>query len=45
MSQKKYQFSINSNLLLTDEQRDFYEENGFIVISKLIDEQLLDQLM
>lgn len=45
MSSKTYQFSLNSNLVLSDEQQDSFEENGYIIIKKLINEQLLDQLI
>ena len=37
----KYRYTLDSTKLSL-EQRSFYEENGFIVIKKLVDEKLLD---
>lgn len=42
--QKQYKYTLSSNNgLLSKEQRNFFETNGFIVIGHLIDEYLLDQ--
>lgn len=30
------------NKILTDQQRQFYEENGFVVFKNLVDHKLLD---
>lgn len=35
-STQKYRYTVNSNNLLTKQQRDFYEENGYILIKNLI---------
>lgn len=40
--EKNYSFTLPNNAL-TSEQREFYEENGFIVIKKLISEQDIDK--
>lgn len=32
------------NTILTFEQRDFYEENGYIIIRNIIEDDLLEQL-
>lgn len=37
----KFRYTLN-NPLLSDEQRRFYEENGFLVIKNLVDPELLD---
>ncbi|KAK5641497.1 hypothetical protein RI129_010044 [Pyrocoelia pectoralis] len=42
MSTKKYKYT-KDNVYLTDEQRDFYEENGYIVFRNLVDFDLLDE--
>lgn len=42
MSSQKYKYTRN-NLYLTDEQRNFYEENGYILFPKLVDFALLDE--
>lgn len=39
---ERYIYSINKNNKLSNEQRRFYEENGFLVIPKLVDEELLE---
>lgn len=40
MSDYKYSVSDSS---LTNEQRDFYEANGYLVIPKLVPDYLLDR--
>ncbi|XP_015366660.1 PREDICTED: phytanoyl-CoA dioxygenase, peroxisomal-like [Diuraphis noxia] len=41
---KQYKYTISSNNgILSSEQRNFFEDNGYIVIRCLIDETLLDQ--
>lgn len=43
-NRKQYKYTLSSNNgLMSSEQRNFYEENGFIVINRLINETLLDQ--
>lgn len=43
-NEKQFKYTMSSNNgLLTTEQREFFETNGFIVIRRLIDETLLDQ--
>ncbi|KAF5283616.1 hypothetical protein FQR65_LT13822 [Abscondita terminalis] len=42
VSSKHYKYT-KDNVYLTDEQRDFYEENGYIVIRNLVDWNILDQ--
>jgi len=42
MSYKQYKYT-KDNLYLTDQQRDFYEENGFVVFRNLVDHGLLDE--
>lgn len=43
-NQNHYKYTLSSNNgLLSTEQRDFFEINGYIVIKHLIDETLLDQ--
>lgn len=37
----KFQYTL-PNHILTDEQCQFYEDNGFLVIKKLVPDQLLD---
>lgn len=37
-----YKYSI-SDLILTKEQRDFYEINGYLVVPKLVPDYLLDR--
>lgn len=32
------------NTILTLEQRDFYEENGYIIIRNIIEDDLIEQL-
>ncbi|KAI4467307.1 phytanoyl-coa alpha-hydroxylase [Holotrichia oblita] len=39
---QKFKYTKN-NTFLTDEQRKFYEENGFIVFKKLISDEILNQ--
>ncbi|KAF5293663.1 hypothetical protein FQA39_LY03148 [Lamprigera yunnana] len=39
---KKYFYTKNS-VYLTDQQRQFYEDNGYIVIKNLVDAKLLDE--
>lgn len=42
--QKKYKYTLSSNNgILSSEERDFFEINGFIIIQQLIHETLLDQ--
>ena len=36
-----YKFTANGNGLLTEEQRDFYEKNGYVIVKKLLNEQEL----
>lgn len=38
----EYKYSV-SNLILTKQQRDFYEINGYLVVPKLIPDYLLDR--
>ncbi|KAI5716080.1 hypothetical protein M8J76_000656 [Diaphorina citri] len=38
-----YQYSINANNLLTREQQEFYEVEGYLVIPKLIEDEVLDE--
>ena len=33
---------MNSNGILNERQRQFYEENGFLVIPKLISDEIID---
>lgn len=40
--QPEYRFSLQ-NGILTKEQRDFYEKNGFLVISNLVSLETLDR--
>lgn len=40
MSDYKYS---KSDLILTREQRDFYEINGYLVVPKLVPDYLLDR--
>lgn len=43
-SQKNYKYTLSSNNgLLSPEQRHFFEINGYIVIKRLINEELLNQ--
>jgi len=43
-NQKRYKYTISSNNgILSSEQRDFFEINGFIIIRHLINETLLDR--
>ncbi|KAK5641388.1 hypothetical protein RI129_009935 [Pyrocoelia pectoralis] len=42
MSTKKYKYT-KDNVYLTEVQRDFYEENGYIVFRNLVDFNLLDE--
>ena len=37
-----YQFTLD-NGRLTEEQRRHYEQNGFVVVKKLVPDELLDQ--
>jgi len=39
----KYEFTLNTNNFLSDEQRDTYEENGFIVVKNLVHQANLDK--
>jgi phytanoyl-CoA hydroxylase len=39
----QYRYSINSNNLLSQEQRDFYEENGYLLIKNLVHQEDLDR--
>lgn len=39
MSQYKY---TKSGKVLTEEQRQFYEDNGYILFPKLVSDELLD---
>ncbi|KAK9729163.1 Phytanoyl-CoA dioxygenase (PhyH) [Popillia japonica] len=41
---QKFKYTKNS-AFLTDEQRQFYEDNGFIVFKKLISDEILDQCL
>lgn len=38
-----FQYSINANELLTVDQQEFYEKNGYLLIPKLIEDEVLDQ--
>lgn len=40
--EKEYKYTLD-NGFLTTEQRDFYEENGFLVIPKLVDPSHIKQ--
>ncbi|XP_060880494.1 phytanoyl-CoA dioxygenase, peroxisomal-like [Metopolophium dirhodum] len=43
-NQKRYKYTISSNNgILSSEQRDFFEINGYIIIRQLINETLLDR--
>ncbi|XP_044737746.1 phytanoyl-CoA dioxygenase, peroxisomal-like [Chrysoperla carnea] len=41
-SQSYYKYTLD-NPILSREQRDFYEENGFLVFRKLVDDDLLER--
>lgn len=41
-SKKRFQYTVD-NPRLSSKQREFYEENGFLVIPKLVPDQLLDR--
>lgn len=38
----KFQYSLNGNNLLTEEQREWYDMNGYLVVPKLIDHETLE---
>ena len=40
--QPQYEYTL-PNSVLTDEQRDFYEKNGFIVIPNLVSAEALEK--
>lgn len=40
---KQYRYTFNENGVLTQEQRDFYEENGYLIIRKLVTEEKIDE--
>ena len=40
---EKFRYTINSNGILNDRQRQFYEENGFLVIPNLVEHELIDE--
>lgn len=44
-SNEKYRFSFTNgaNGKITNEQRDFYEENGYILVKKLLTDQDIDR--
>ncbi|KAF5283617.1 hypothetical protein FQR65_LT13823 [Abscondita terminalis] len=42
VSSKRYKYT-KDNVYLTDEQRDFYEKNGYIVFRNLVDWDILDE--
>lgn len=42
MNPNNYKYSVR-NSILSDEQRKFYEENGYIVFRHLVDEELLEE--
>lgn len=39
----KYEFTLNTNNFLSDEQRDTYEENGFMIVKDLVKQADLDK--
>jgi len=42
-SRDRFRYTINSNGILNDRQRQFYEENGFLVIPNLVKNDLIDE--
>ena len=42
-SRDRFRYTINSNGILNDRQRQFYEDNGFLVIPNLVNHDLIDQ--
>lgn len=44
IARKTFQFTVDNNKL-TNEQKQFYEENGFLIIKDLVDHNLLDKCM
>jgi len=38
----RFRYTMNSNGILNERQRQFYEENGFLVIPKLISDEIID---
>jgi len=42
-NQKKYKYTLSSNGILSPEQRNFFEINGYLIIRQLINKNLLDQ--
>ena len=39
----RFRYTINSNGILNDRQRQFYEQNGFLVIPNLVKHDLIDE--
>ena len=38
---REYQYTLNGNNILTDEQRTSYEENGYLLVENVIPESIL----
>ena len=41
--QGRFRYTVNSNGILNDRQREFYEENGFLVIPRLVSDEQIDE--
>ena len=39
----RFRYTVNSNGILNDRQREFYEENGFLVIPRLASDEQVDE--
>ena len=41
-SRNRFRYTVNTNGILNDRQRQFYEENGFVVIPNLVSHDQID---